>query len=135
MAKQSNLTNVVTIAAVDDSAIVSSCVVSPTVEELDTTCFGDASRRREAGLKDGSVAITFKPGTDLSRIVTINGLLGTVVAITHKGDNGAIAAGNPEEQFNALVTQAIPTGGDVGSLAEQSVTWPLDTVVTYDVTP
>ena len=135
MAKQANLTNVVTISAVDYSSQISSCVVSPTVEELDTTAFGDAARRREGGLKDGSVAITFKPNTDLTNYHTISALLGTVVAITHKSDDGAIAAGNPEQQFSVLVTQVPPWGGDVGSLMSQSVTWPMDTEVTYDVSP
>ncbi|MBT8463014.1 MAG: radical SAM protein [Gemmatimonadetes bacterium] len=135
MAKQINKTNVVTISAVDYSSQISSVTVQETVEELDTTCMGDSAKRREAGLKDGSVTINFKPNTDLTNLHTISALLGTVVAVTHKSDDGAIAAGNPEQQFNALVTQAPSWGGGVGTVMESSVTWPLDTVVTYDVTP
>jgi len=135
MAKQNNNDVVVTIAGVDYSSQISSSVMSSSVEELDTTAFGDSARRREGGLKDGSIAITFKPNTDLTNYNTISALLGTVVAVTQKSDSGAIAAGNPELQANALVTQAPSWGGDVGSLVEQSVTWPLDTVITYDVTP
>lgn len=135
MAKQKNFTGVVTISAVDYSSQISSCVVTPNVEELDTTAFGDTARRREGGLTDGSVSLTFKLNEDLTNYVTINGLLGTVVAITYKADNGAIAAGNPELQFNVHVNSGIPLGGDVGSLIEQSVTWPMDTGVTYDVVP
>lgn len=135
MAKQSNITNVVTIGGVDYSAQISECTVNASVEELDTTTFGDSARRREGGLKDGSVSITFKPNADLTNYHTISALLGTVVAVTHKSDSGAIAAGNPEQQFNALVTQIPSWGGSIGSLLEQSVTWPLDTVITYDTTP
>lgn len=135
MAKQAIITSVGTISAVDYSAQISSMVVSPTVDELATETFSDTAHRREGGLFDGNVTITFKPNTDLTNLNTISALLGTVVAVTFKSDNGAVAAGNPELQANVLVTEVPPWGGQVGSLMEPSVTWPLDTVVTYDVTP
>ena len=135
MAKQANITNVVTISAVDYSAQIDNCEVNPTVDEGDSTCYGDTAHRREGLLKDGSVTISFKPNADLTNFHTISALLATVVAVTHKSDNGAIAAGNPEQQFNVLVTQVPTWGGAVGTFVNPSVTWPLDTVVTYDVTP
>ncbi len=141
MAKQALLTSKVSIGGVaygasGSTVIVSSCQVAETVEELDSTDFGNSgARNREAGLKDGSVTIGFKLDDDLSTAQTINALLGTDVAITYQAQNAALSTANPELQFNVLVTQGIPIGGDVGSLAEASVTWPMTTAVTYDTTP
>lgn len=135
MAKQALSTAVVTIAAVDYSAQITEATVNASVDELETTAFGDSAHRREGGLKDGTFSCNFLPNTDLTNYHTISALLGTVVAITFKSDSGAIAAGNPEQQFNVLVTQIPPWGGSVAGLAGGSVSWPLDTIITYDVTP
>lgn len=141
MAKQSLTTSKVSIGGVAYGAsgatvIVSSCVVNETIEELDTTDYGSAGvRKREGGLKDGSVTIGFKLDDSLATAQTINALLGTDVAITYQTENAALSAANPELQFNVLVTQGIGIGGDVGSLAEATVTWPMTTAVTYDTTP
>ena len=62
-------------------------------------------------------------------------ILNTVVACTVQADDTAIAAGNPEMQFNCLISEALPFGGAVGSLMEPSTTWPLDSIITMDVTP
>lgn len=135
MAKQPLITSVVTISAVDYSAQIYDAMVSPTVDENATECFGDTAHRREGGLTDGTFNCSFRFNTDLTNKNTISALLNTVVAVTYKSDNGAIAAGNPELQFNVLVTEVPPWGGAVGGIDDVSVSWPLDTAVTYDVTP
>jgi hypothetical protein len=50
-------------------------------------------------------------------------LLGTVVAFTVKKETGNISASNPEYQGSVLV-KSHSFGGDVGSLAMKSLTWP-----------
>ncbi len=135
MAKQKHTTGVGTVGGPDYSTQISSMVVSSSVEELDTTAFGDTAKRREGGLKDGTVSISWKFNEDLTNKNTISGLLGTVVAVTFKSDAAAISTTNPELQFNALVTSAPDWGGAVGTLDEATTSWPLDSAITYDVTP
>ena len=135
MAKQSFISSVATVSGQDYSTQISSMVVGTSVEELDTTAYGDTAKRREGGLKDGTVTINWKFDDDLTIKNTVSALLGTVIAVTFKSDSGAIAAGNAELQANVLVTAAPDWGGDVGTLDEVSTSWPLDTIVTYDIVP
>jgi len=136
MAKQKLLTTLVTVNAVSLADQITSAVLTYNYEDLDATAFGDAARRHEGGLTTGSLAITWKPNDDLTTTANaIFALLNTVVACTVQAENAAIAAGNPEMQFNCLISESLPFGGGVGSLYEPSTTWPLDTIVTMDVTP
>ncbi len=133
MAKQKHTTGIGKVATVDYSTQISSMVVSYSVEELDTTAFGDTAKRREGGLTDGSVSINWKFNADLTNKNTISGLLGTVVAIVFRSDGAAASATNPELQFNALVTSVPDWGGAVGTLDEVTTTWPIDSTITFAV--
>lgn len=136
MAKQKTITVQVVINAVGLEDQISSATLTYEAEELDTTAFNDLARRREGGLKNGSLSLNWKPNDDLSTTVkAIFDLLGTVVTGTMKLEDAAIADANPEMQFSVLVSQALPFGGTVGDLYEPSTTWPIDGVVTMDVTP
>lgn len=134
MAKEISTTTVVTIGGVDYSSQLKSVDLGDKFDELSTECFGDLVHRYEAGLGDGDCSFTFRPNTDLTNYTTIRGLGGTIVAITVKPSSDAIAAANPEYQFNVLM-QPPPLNFDVGSIVETSVSCKLDSAITTDVTP
>ena len=126
------LTNVsVTIGAVDLSNHIASVTLGSTYDVLETTAFAGgnvpaAAKTRIAGLVDNSVTFEFHQDFAASSVeATIYPLLGTVVACTVKPVDAAVAADNPEYQFNALVSECTPLNGAVGELATASVTWPI----------
>jgi len=136
------LTNVeVTIGAVDLSNHIASVTLGSTYDVLETTAFAGgnvpaAAKDRIAGLVDNSVTFEFHQDFAAANVeATIYPLLGTVVAVTVKPVDAAIAADNPEYQFNALVSEWTPLNGAVGELATASVTWPISGPITKDVTP
>ena len=136
------LTNVeVTIAGVSLANHIASVTLGSTYDVLETTAFKggnvpDAAKERIAGLVDNSVTLEFHQDFDTSSVEqTIYPLLGTVVACTVKPVDAAVAADNPEYQFNALVSEWTPLNGAVGELATASVTWPITGPITKDVTP
>ena len=136
------LTNVeVTIGAVDLSNHIASVTLGSTYDVVETTAFAGgnvpaAAKTRQAGLVDNSVTFEFHQDFAAASVeATIYPLLGTVVACTVKPVDAAIAADNPEYQFNALVSEWTPLNGAVGELATASVTWPITGAIVKDVTP
>lgn len=135
------LTNVeVTIGGVDLSNHIASVTLTSTYDVLETTAFAGgnvptAAKTRTAGLVDNSVSFEFHQDFDASSVeATIYPLLGTSTAVTVKPVDAAIAATNPEYQFNAIVSEWTPLNGAVGELATASVTWPISGPITKDVT-
>jgi hypothetical protein len=116
----------VTINSVDLSDHIASVTLSTSADAVETTAFGQDSRSRIGGLKDFSA-------TEVE--ATIYPLIGTLTAVTVKPTSGAVAADNPDYQFQALVTEWTPLNGAVGELATASVTWPISGDITKDVTP
>ena len=136
------LTNVaVIVGGVDLSNHVASVTLSTTYDVLETTAFAGgnvpaAAKTRIAGLADNSVTLEFHQDFAAASVeATIYPLLGTEVAVTVAPTTGAIAADNPEYQFNALISEWTPLNGAVGELATASVTWPITGPITKDVTP
>jgi hypothetical protein len=136
------LTNVaVIVGGVDLSNHVASVTLSTTYDVLETTAFAGgnvpaAAKTRIAGLADNSVTLEFHQDFAAASVeATIYPLLGTEVAVTVAPTPGAIAADNPEYQFNTLISEWTPLNGAVGELATASVTWPITGPITKDVTP
>lgn len=136
------LTNVnVTIGGVDLSDHIASVSLSSTYDVLETTAFAGgnvpaAAKDRIAGLVDNSVTFEFHQDFAATSVEqTIYPLLGTLSAVTVTPVDGtAIAATNPEYQFNALISEWTPLNGAVGELATASVTWPISGPITKDIT-
>jgi hypothetical protein len=119
----------------DLSAYVESLTLNANIEELDDTTFGAAAKSATGGLEDNTLQVNFMEGTSLA---TVQGVLwalrGTEVFCSVRLTNAGISAANPEYQFKALVAGAFPIGGQVGQIAKMSLTWRINTVVTYDTT-
>ena len=121
----------ITIGGTDFSSSLAAVTLDITVEEQDTTAFGDTARTRIGGLQDASVSLDFHQDFGADSIdATLFPLLGTTVAITITPTSGAVSATNPTYSCNALVTQYQPFANNVGDLATLSVSWPVSGAVT-----
>lgn len=121
----------ITINGEDFSASLAAVTLDVTVEEQDTTSFGNESRTRIGGLKDGSVSLDFHQDFGASSVdATLWPLLGTQATVVIKPTSGTVTATNPSYSFNALVTQYQPFASSVGDLATLSVSWPVSGDIT-----
>lgn len=121
----------ITIAGSPFSSSIAAATLDITVDEQETTAFGNTYRTRVGGLKDASVTFDFHQDFAAGSVdETLFSNLGGTVAVTIKPTSGTVTATNPSYSFNALVTQTQPFASSVGDLATMSVTWPIDGTVT-----
>lgn len=121
----------VTINSVDLSSAVTSVTLSQTADNLETTAMGDTARTYIGGLTTGNVDLTFNQDFAASQVeATIYPLLGTTTTVVVKPDAGATSATNPSYTFTALITEWPTLDGDVGSVAQSSVSWPITGTIT-----
>jgi hypothetical protein len=121
----------ISIAGSSFSSSIAACTLDISVEEQDITSFGDNSRRRIGGLKDGSVTFDFHQDFAAGSVdETIWNNLGGTVAVVIKPTSGSVSSTNPSYSFNALVTSVQPFASSIGDLATQSLTWAIDGDVT-----
>jgi len=116
----------VQIGGTDFSSSINSVTLDVSVEEQETTAFGNNSRTRIGGLKDGSVSLDFHQDFGSASVdETLWPLLGSTVELIISPTSAAASATNPTYTFNALVTQYQPFANAVGELATLSVSWPV----------
>ena len=121
----------ISIAGSDFSSSLASVTLDITVDEQETTAFGNSFRTRIGGLKDASVTLDFHQDFATGSVdETLFSNLGGTVEVIVKPTSDAVSASNPSYTFNALVTQTQPYASSVGDLATMSVTWPVDGAVT-----
>lgn len=121
----------ITIGGTDFSDSLAAVTLDISREQLEITAFGDSARRYIGGLQDSSVTLSFHQDFAAGAVdSTIWSNLGGTVAIVVKPTSGAVSATNPSYSFNALVVQSTPFASNVGDLATQDVTWPVDGAIT-----
>ena len=121
----------ITIAGSPFSTSLAAVTLDITVDEQETTAFGNTYRTRVGGLKDASVTLDFHQDFASGSVdQTLFTNLGGTVAVVIKPTSGTVTSSNPSYSFNALVTQTQPFASSVGDLATMSVTWPIDGAVT-----
>lgn len=119
------------IAGTDFSASIAALTLDISREQLEITAFGDSARRYIGGLQDSSVTLSFHQDFAAGSVdEIIHSNLGGTVAIVIKPTSGSVTSSNPSYTFNALVVQSTPFSSNVGDLATQDVTWPVDGAVT-----
>lgn len=122
---------VVTIGGVDLSSHITKVTLSTSVNELETTTFGNTGKRRVAGLRDSSVAIDFNQDFAAAQVeATLYPLIGSTTQVIVRPNGTTTSATNPSYTFNALVTEWMPLDAQVGELATASVTFPIDGTIT-----
>ena len=124
------LTNfVTTINGTNFSDHLAAVTIDLSSDEVETTAFGGSGfRTRVAGLKDGSITLSFHNdfGTSGSDAVdsTIWNLFGTNATVVVLPTGTAVSATNPSYSGLFLVSQVNPIQGSLGDLATRDVTWP-----------
>ena len=108
---------------------IASVEVTETVDEIETTSFGQNARSRVAGLRDASVTLSFHAGYDTTDVNTVlNTLFGgttNVVILAGTSTAGSAAAATaPLYTIPVLCSQQTPVSGQVGDLTTFDVTWP-----------
>lgn len=102
-----------------------------TVEEQETTAFGQSSRTRIGGLRDASLSIDFHADFGAGGIDSIlEPLLGSVVPFSIQPTSGTVSAESPSYQGSVLISSYSPFANSVGDLASFSVTFPVSGDVT-----
>ena len=106
-------------------------------ELQDNTAMSNLARSRTPGLLDVTCDVDFEQDFASAKVdATMFGLIGAAAfAVKVRADAGAIAADNPEFQFNAVLESYQPVGGSVGALAMTTAALRGTTIVTRDVTP
>lgn len=108
---------------------IASVEVTETVDEIETTAFGQSARSRIAGLKDASVTISFHQDYDASSVNATLGSIfgGTATVLVLAGTattQGTASATAPLYTIPVLCSQQTPVSGQVGDLTTFDVTWP-----------
>jgi hypothetical protein len=108
---------------------IASVEVTETVDEIETTAFGQAARSRIAGLKDASVTISLHQDYDASSVnatlATVFGGTSTVTILAGtSATQGTATATAPLFTIPVLCSQQTPVNGQVGDLVTFDVTWP-----------
>lgn len=96
-----------------------------TATDVTTTAFGSTWVTRVAGLKEGSLTLTFNQDYAASTVdATLWPLLGSQATVVIKPTSSAVGTSNPAYTAVCVVTDLTPVSGQVGDLATFSVTWP-----------
>jgi hypothetical protein len=93
--------------------------------DVTTTAFGSAWVTRVAGLKEGSLTLTFNQDYAASTVdATLWPLLGSNATVVIKPTSSAVGTSNPAYTAICSVIDLTPVSGQIGDLATFSVTWP-----------
>ena len=93
--------------------------------DITTTAFGSSWVTRVAGLKEGSLTLTFNQDYAASTVdATLWPLLGSQATVVIKPTSSAVGTSNPAYTAVCVVTDLTPISGTVGDLATFSITWP-----------
>ena len=96
-----------------------------TATDVTTTAFGSQWVTRVAGLREGSLTLTFNQDYAAATVdATLWPLLGANATVVIKPNSSAVGTSNPAYTAICLVTDLTPISGQIGDLATLSITWP-----------
>lgn len=105
-----------------------------TVEDKETTAFGQTWKNRLGGVKDANLNITFIQDYVTGMLDSIMwALLGTVVTFEVRPTSGTVSSSNPKYTGSILVKEWKPIIGGHGDLVEVDVSFPTSGTVTRGV--
>ena len=127
---------IVTLNSVALSDHVTSATINRSFDELEVTAMGDSAHKFVKGLEASTITLDFLNDTASSNVLqTLQGALGTTVALTLKQTSASISATNPEYQTTVLVNNTTDINGAVGDISTQSITFTCNSVIVVDTTP
>jgi hypothetical protein len=123
----------VTLAGTDISTNVASVTLTTSVNEVETTAFGQGAVTRVGGLKDNSVTLAIH--NDYPTVENlVYPLIGSTTSIVISPNGTSIGSSNPSYTADVLITEWTPVNGAVGELATADVTWPISGTITKSFT-
>lgn len=118
----------VKIGTLDVSDHCNQVTLTTTVNEVETTAFGNSNVTRVGGLQDSSVSLTFHQDFVPQQIdAVVTPLLGSLATVVVAPNGSVVGSANPTYTCEVLVTEWGWEGG-VGELATKGVTWPANSV-------
>jgi len=123
---------VLTVNAVDLSALVSSVTINRSFDELEVTAMGDSGHKFVKGLEASSITSDFFNDADSAKTLqTLNSssVWGNNVTVTAKQTSATISATNPLYTMTCLVNNTTDINGATSDLGTQSVTWTVNGTV------
>src|SRR5947208_573902 len=137
MAKSVMLASMLIVGGTDLSTYCSRIEFSVEAESKDTTTFGSGGWHEElAGIKSGSLAVTFKQDMAVGLLDSIIwGLFATQPTFEVRMNNGARSTSNPAYTGTINLRQYNPITGSVGDTAETGgLTWPTTAAILRQIT-
>lgn len=122
------------IATIDLSAYVTGVTLNQSFDEIEISAMGDSSHKFVKGLESATLTVDFiNDWAAAQTCATLQAAFGTTVAVSMIAVKGtAVSATNPTYQFSILVNNLTPVGtGGVGDVASSSITFTVNTAVTY----
>ena len=118
----------VKIGTLDVSDHCNQVTLTTTVNEVETTAFGNSNVTRVGGLQDSSVSLTFHQDFVPAQIdAVVTPLLGSLATVVVAPNGSVVGSANPTYTCEVLVTEW-GWEGAVGELATKGVTWPANSV-------
>jgi hypothetical protein len=124
------LTNcVVKVDTIDLSDHVNQITVTETVNEVETSAFGNSNVTRVGGLRDSSISLTFHQNFAAGEVyATLKDKVGSIGTVQVIPNGTAISATNPSISLEVLYTEMSHLDGSIGELSTASVTWPANSI-------
>jgi hypothetical protein len=124
------LTNcVVKVDTVDLSDHVNQVTVTETVNEVETSAFGNTNVTRVGGLRDSSISLTFHQNFAAGEVyATLKDKVGSIGTVQVIPNGTTISATNPSISLEVLYTEMSHLDGSIGELSTASVTWPANSI-------
>jgi hypothetical protein len=98
--------------------------------DVTTTSFGGSYVTRVAGLKEGSISLTFNQDFASAAVdATIYPLIGSLGTVVIYPTSSAVGTANPAYTAVASIIDYSPFASNIGDLATFSVTWPTSGVI------
>ncbi len=126
MAKLVTNDYVITLNGADFSDHLASIEFSVSVDEQETTAFGQGYRSRIGSLKDATVTLSWHQDYGSGSVdAVLFPLLGSVATVVAKPTSGSVTATNPSYTGSFLVSEYSVVNGATGDLATFDTSWNL----------
>jgi hypothetical protein len=124
------LTNcVVKVDTIDLSDHVNQVTVTETVNEVETSAFGNSNVTRVGGLRDSSISLTFHQNFAAGEVyATLKDKVGSIGTVQVIPNGTVISTTNPSISLEVLYTEMSHLDGSIGELSTASVTWPANSI-------
>jgi hypothetical protein len=115
----------ITLNGTNLSSYLTHAELKISANDVTTTSFGSNYVTRVAGLKEGSVSLTFNQDFAAASIdATIYPLIGSLGTVVITPTSSAVSTANPAYTAVVSIIDYSPFASNIGDLATVSLTWP-----------